>query len=490
MTVKNIVAVDLGASSGRVMLATLQTSTRHLILKEVHRFKNHLVQRQGHHLWDLDGLEHDILTGLRHITDSGIQPDSIGIDSWGVDYVLLDEDGNRVDLPYAYRDHRTDGVMQQATDALGAESIYHLTGIQFLPFNTLYQLKAWSDANPALRDRVAHFLMIPDYFHYRLTGHIGCEYTNASTTQLLNLRQKSWDPTLLDWLGLPSRWFSQPVQPGTPAGRWTPPTGAAVPVIAVASHDTASAVVAAPLEDGDSAYLSSGTWSLMGIESAQPYHDARALAANVTNEGGVNGTYRVLKNIMGMWLLQRVCQELAIDDLPGLIRDAAELPPFAQLINPNDDRFINPPSMCDAMRAFCREHRQPEPNSPAEFARCIFDSLALLYRRVLLELGELRQAPLRRLHVVGGGCQNAFLNQLCADICQIPVLAGPVEASTLGNIGCQLLALNAVPDLAAFRHLLAENFPLHHYTPRPVDDFAGHWRRFQALCHANEELTV
>lgn len=193
---------------------------------------------------------------------------------------------------------------------------------------------------------------------------------------------------------------------------------------------------------------------------------------------------------MGMWLLQRVVLEMNIADLPALIRDASTLPPFRRLINPNDDRFINPPSMCEAIRAFCREHQQSEPVTQAEFARCIFDSLALLYRRVMLELGELRGTPLRQLHIVGGGCQNAFLNQLCADACQLPVLAGPGEASTLGNIGCQLMALDAVADLTAFRQQLAESFPLQRYIPRPIDDFAGHWRRFEALCHATEELTV
>lgn len=490
MAVKNIVAVDLGASSGRVMLATWQVENRQLALKEIHRFTNRLVEQEGHHLWDLDALEQEILTGLHRITDSGILPDSIGIDSWGVDYVLLNAAGERVDLPYAYRDHRTDGVMAQAITELGAEHIYHLTGIQFLPFNTLYQLKAWRRANPGNIDSIAHFLMIPDYLHYRLTGSFGCEYTNASTTQLLNLQTKNWDTSLLAWLDLPARWFSPPAQPGKTLGTWTSPAGDAIPVITVATHDTGSAVVAAPLTTRDSAYLSSGTWSLMGIESDVPYHDARALAANVTNEGGINGTYRVLKNIMGMWLLQRVAQEMNIADLPALIRDASVLAPFTRLINPNDERFINPPSMCEAIRAFCREHQQSEPVTQAEFARCIFDSLALLYRRVLLELGELRGTPLRQLHIVGGGCQNAFLNQLCADVCQIPVLAGPVEASTLGNIGCQLMALDAVPNLTAFRQQLAESFPLQRYIPRSIDDFAGHWRRFEALCHATEELTV
>ncbi|MBN3152484.1 rhamnulokinase, partial [Pectobacterium brasiliense] len=464
MAVKNIVAVDLGASSGRVMLATLHTATQHLTLKEIHRFSNTLVFQDNHHQWDLTVLEGDILTGLHQIDAMGITPDSIGIDSWGVDYVLLDKDGQRVGLPYSYRDHRTDGVMATVTAELGREAIYQRTGIQFLPFNTLYQLKALCDTSSYDLNQVAHLLMIPDYFHYRLTGSLVCEYTNASTTQLLNLEQKTWDSELLDYLGIPRRWLSDPVQPGHAVGNWTAPSGQQIPVTAVATHDTASAVVGAPLLSRDSAYLSSGTWSLMGIESDTPFNSPQALAANITNEGGVDGTYRVLKNIMGLWLLQRVCQERDIKDLGTLIQSAAALPAFVSLINPNDDRFINPPSMHQAIRDYCREHGQPVPQSDAELARCIFDSLALLYRQVVLELGELRHAPIRQLHIVGGGSQNAFLNQLCADVCQIPVLAGPVEASTLGNIGCQLMALDAVTDLAAFRHMLTHNFPLHRYT--------------------------
>ncbi|KHN90202.1 rhamnulokinase [Pectobacterium actinidiae] len=481
MAVKNIVAVDLGASSGRVMLATLHTATQHLTLKEIHRFSNTLVFQDNHHQWDLAALESDILTGLHQIDAMGITPDSIGIDSWGVDYVLLDKNGQRVGLPYSYRDHRTDGIMAAVTAELGREAIYQRTGIQFLPFNTLYQLKALCDAPSDDLDQVAHLLMIPDYFHYRLTGNVVCEYTNASTTQLLNLEKKTWDSELLDYLSIPRRWLSDPVQPGHAVGNWTAPSGRHIPVTTVATHDTASAVVGAPLLSRDSAYLSSGTWSLMGIESDTPFNSPQALAANITNEGGIDGTYRVLKNIMGLWLLQRVCQERDIKDLGALIQSAAALPAFTSLINPNDDRFINPPSMHQAIRDYCREHGQPVPQSDAELARCIFDSLALLYRQVVLELGELRHAPIRQLHIVGGGSQNAFLNQLCADVCQIPVLAGPVEASTLGNIGCQLMALGAVADLAAFRHMLTHNFPLHRYTPRAESDFAGHWRRFQAL---------
>ncbi|WP_192459067.1 rhamnulokinase [Musicola keenii] len=490
MAITHSVAVDLGASSGRVMLASLDTDTRRLSLEEIHRFSNRLVIDHGHHLWDLDALERQILQGLNAVDRRGIRPASIGIDSWGVDMVALDRQGQRIGPPYSYRDHRTDGVMAQVIADLGRDTLYRHTGIQFLPFNTLYQLWALRQQQPEDWAQIAHLLMIPDYFHYRLTGRIASEYTNATTTQMLNLTRGDWDPLLLDYLGIQAHWLPAPSQPGDPLGDWLAPSGARIPVIAVASHDTASAVVATPLNDDDSAYLSSGTWSLIGIESPTPFISERAMAANITNEGGTNGRYRVLKNIMGLWLLQRISQEQQVNDLPALLEAAEQETGFASLINPNDERFINPPSMSEAIRDFCREHRQPVPQTPAAMTRCIMDSLAFGYRQGLLTLASLRQSPIRRLHVVGGGGQNRLLNQLCADVCQIPVVAGPVEASTLGNIGCQLIAQGEVADLAAFRRLLPDSFPLQHYTPRQDIDFTGHWRRFQALCQINEELTV
>jgi len=259
-----------------------------------------------------------------------------------------------------------------------------------------------------------------------------------------------------------------------------------VPVIAVASHDTASAVVAAPLKDRHSAYLSSGTWSLIGFESDTPYNNDAALAANITNEGGVSGTFRVLKNIMGLWLLQRVCQELSIADLPALIARAAVCPPFASLINPNDQRFLNPPSMVQAIRTACRETGQPVPQDDAALARVILDSLALCYRQVLQELSALRGAVLNHLYIVGGGCQNQLLNQLCADICQIPVTAGPVEATTLGNVGCQLMTLGEVTDLAGWRQIVARSFTSCQFSPRPqlgLDDICQRFHGISQLSH-------
>lgn len=490
MNERNMAAIDLGASSGRVMLSIWQPRTRRLSLREVHRFDNRLTRIDGHDTWDIDGLEREIRKGLAAIDEQGVALDSIGIDTWAVDYVLLDKQRNRIGLPYSYRDHRTDGVMERTIADIGRSHLYRRTGIQFLPFNTLYQLKALREQQPDICGKAAHLLMIPDYFHFRLTGQLNCEYTNASTTQLLNLATGDWDEDLIDYLDVPRQWFLPPNLPGNTVGYWTSPSGRKVPVIATATHDTASAVVATPLGGTNSLYLSSGTWSLMGMESAVPFNDQNAMAANITNEGGIGNTYRVLKNIMGLWLLQRVCQEQDVDDLPGLVAAAAALPAFTSLIDPNNDRFINPPSMVAEIRAACREQHQRVPETSAELARCIFDSLAMLYRQASLELARLRGISPDKLHIVGGGSKNRFLNQLSADVCQLPIVAGPEEASALGNIGCQLMALQEVGNLTDFRHLVAYNFPLRHCTANPMPDFAGHWRRFLTICHCQEELAV
>ena len=479
MTFRHCVAVDLGASSGRVMLASYHREQRTLQLREIHRFVNCLQQQDGFDCWDIDTLEAEIRTGLNKVCEEGIHIDSIGIDTWGVDYVLLDRNGNRVGLPVSYRDSRTDGVMAHALAQLGKAEIYGRSGIQFLPFNTLYQLRALVEQQPELVANVAHALLIPDYFSYRLTGQMNWEYTNATTTQLVNINSDSWDENLLNWTGASRDWFGTPTHPGNVIGHWTCPQENAIPVVAVASHDTASAVIAAPLASQDAAYLSSGTWSLMGFESKTPYTSDTALAANITNEGGAEGRYRVLKNIMGLWLLQRVLKEQRISDLTALIGEAETLPACRFLINPNDERFINPANMSAEIQAACRETVQPVPESAADLARCIFDSLALLYAEVLHELATLRGKPFSQLHIVGGGCQNHLLNQLCANACGITVLAGPVEASTLGNIGIQLVTLDELADVDQFRQVVTGNYGLTTFIPHPDHEIARYRTQFQ-----------
>lgn len=460
MSMRNCVAIDLGASSGRVMLARFNAASGKLQLEEVARSKNSLVTVDNHQCWDVDALEAFIVSSLNKLEPQGIVADSIGIDTWGVDYVLLDKEGQRIGLPVAYRDDRTHGVLNRACRELGRENIYHHTGIQFLPFNTLYQLRALCESKAEWLDDVQHALLIPDYFHYRLTGELNWEYTNATTTQLLNIHSGVWDADLLKWTGANPDWFGKPSQPGRKVGHWQTASGQSVPVIAVATHDTASAVLAAPVPGNNAAWLSSGTWSLMGFESPEPCNGKAALAANITNEGGAEGRYRVLKNIMGLWLLQRVCNELQIEDLCGLVKEAEGQPACRSLVNPNDDRFINPASMVREIQDACMEQGMPLPATAASLARCIFDSLALYYRQVLEELEQVRGDTFSQLHIVGGGCQNPLLNQLCADVCGIPVIAGPVEASTLGNIGSQLIACGDVRDVSHFRQIVAQNFLL------------------------------
>ncbi|EGT4256536.1 rhamnulokinase [Citrobacter amalonaticus] len=486
MTFHHCVAVDLGASSGRVMLARYDSEHRTLTLREIHRFVNCLQNQDGFDTWDLDSLEDAIRLGLEKVCDEGIRIDSIGIDTWGVDYVLLDKQGQRVGLPVSYRDSRTTGVMQRAQEQLGKDNIYQRSGIQFLPFNTLYQLRALVEQQPERLSQVAHALLIPDYFSFRLTGELNWEYTNATTTQLVNINSDDWDDTLLAWTGVDKAWFGRPTHPGNVIGYWICPQKNRIPVVAVASHDTASAVIASPLADKHSAYLSSGTWSLMGFESRTPYTNDAALAANITNEGGAEGRYRVLKNIMGLWLLQRVLKERQVRNLPALIAATEALPACRSLINPNDDRFINPADMSAEIQAACRESGQPVPNSDAELARCIFDSLALLYADVLQELTTLRGETFSQLHIVGGGCQNALLNQLCADACGIRVMAGPVEASTLGNIGIQLMTLDELSNVDDFRQVVTANYDLTTFIPNPDSEIARHVAQFHSKRQTKE----
>lgn len=479
MSFRHCVAVDLGASSGRVMLASYQPGQQTLALREIHRFTNSLKKVDGFDCWDIDSLEAEIRCGLVKVCEQGILIDSIGIDTWGVDYVLLDKQGQRVGLPVSYRDSRTQGLMRHAEEQMGRAEIYRRSGIQFLPFNTLYQLRALVEQQPELVSQAAHALLIPDYFSFRLTGQMNWEYTNATTTQLVNINSDNWDEELLNWTGAPREWFGTPTHPGNVIGHWICPQGNHIPVVAVASHDTASAVIASPLASKNAAYLSSGTWSLMGFESKTPCTSDEALKANITNEGGAEGRYRVLKNIMGLWLLQRVLKEQNVSDLPALIARTAALPACRFVIDCNDDRFINPDNMSAEIQAACRESGQPVPDNDAELARCIFDSLALLYARVLNELAALRGQSFSQLHIVGGGCQNELLNQLCADACGITVVAGPIEASTLGNIGIQLMTLDELHNVDEFRQVVRQNYALTTFTPNPESEIARFVAQFQ-----------
>ncbi len=477
---KKIAAVDIGASSGRVILSELRDGI--LSLTEAHRFENTLRSDDvfGHQCWDLDFLEAEMRKGLAVAREQGPLA-SVGVDTWGVDYVLLDENLARIGPAVSYRDHRTDEMMDAVFAQTRRSEIYRRTGIQFLQFNTLYQLAATVRQHPDWLTRARHFLMIPDYLHFRLSGVLSNEYTNATTTQLFSLLQNDWDTDLLEVAGLPKAIMMRPVEAGTILGEMPcSQNGDAIKVIAPATHDTGSAVAATPLESEDEAFISSGTWSLMGIESKTAFADVQALAANVSNEGGVERRYRILKNIMGFWLIQRVRKELGSPDHARLVTAAGGGAPWHSLIDPQDARFLNPADMTAEIQAFCQETGQPVPESVGALSRCIFDSLALSYRRVKEELETLRGRPVNRIRIVGGGSQNELVNQLCADACGVPVTAGPVETTALGNVCVQMIALGQLSGLDEARALVRRSFPLTEYVPRQrVPETA--WNRFQSF---------
>jgi len=456
------VAADLGASSGRVIAA--QIVEERLRLHEVSRFSTSFSEDAdtGYLCWPIEAIEAHIRQGIAQAAD--LAPiRSVGVDSWGVDFVLLDAEQQRVGKAISYRDKRTQRTIEQVTARIPAAEIYRRTGIQFQPFNTLYQLAAMAIQEPDWLSRARHLLMIPDHLHFRLCGVLANEYTNATTTQLLNLNG-AWDPALFAAAGLPRIWMQPPVEAGTALGTMHIGSTAAT-VVAPATHDTASAVAGTPFEADGEAFLSSGTWSLMGMESIVPFASQQAMQWNFSNEGGFGRRYRVLKNIMGLWLLQRLCEEFQapIDD--ALMSGAASATPWRSLVNPDDPRFLNPASMKNAMRDYCLETGQPAPESLAQFARCAFESLALSYRLVKEQLESLSGRRLKRIRIVGGGSRNRLLNQLCASACQLPVSAGPVEASALGNISAQMIALEVLPGLDEARTLIRRSFEIDEYQP-------------------------
>jgi rhamnulokinase len=468
-------AVDLGASSGRVIAAQLRKGT--LSLQEVSRFSIAFSkdQNSGYFCWDIDAIEKNVRQGIEEA--SQLAPiASIGVDSWGVDYVLLDAQLQRVGRAVCYRDSRTQGMIEQVTARMPRAEIYRRTGIQFQPFNTLIQLAAMAMQEPEWVAKTRHLLMIPDYLHFRLCGVIANEYTDATTTQLLNL-DGTWDKDLFAAAGLKQIWMQPPVQAGTVLGEARFGNKAAK-VVAGSTHDTASAVVGTPFEAETEAFLSSGTWSLMGVESVVPYASEQALKWNFANEGGFGRRYRVLKNIMGLWLLQRITQEFQIPIDDALLSATSKAAPWRSIVNPDDARFLNPDSMKQALKEYCVETGQPSPETAAQFARCALESLALTYRLVKEQLESLRGQSLTRIRIVGGGSKNRLLNQLCANACQLPVSAGPVEASALGNICSQMIALGEIPSLDAARAVIRQSFEINEYRPlEPIPDSV--WNNFQ-----------
>lgn len=480
---KPYLAFDLGAESGRAILAHLSSGV--ITTEEVYRFANEPVEDGGSLHWDVRRLWVDVRETLSRLGE--VELSGIGVDAWGVDYALLGEHGELLLNPYHYRDKRTDGVMELVFEKLSREDIYRETGIQFMPINTLYQLFAAKRDTPDLLRAARTLLMIPDLFHYWLTGNAVCEFTNATTTQMVNAEKHAWSRSVMEKLELPVDLPAEIVEPGTRVGNLSEKvtvseTLRGTPVIAPATHDTGSAVAAVAARDG-TALISSGTWSLLGTELDAPLITDEALRLNFTNEGGVCGTTRFLKNVMGLWMLQ-CCRSSwtsqgRVYDYRELMYLASREPEFGQLVDPDDESFLHPADMPRAIDEFCERTQQPTPKSPGAYARTILESLAFKYRQVIGDLERLTREPIHQIRIIGGGSKNRLLNQFAADATGRVVLAGPAEATALGNVAMQILATGAGSSLSEVRAMVDRSFPTESFEPRETGKWERHAARFR-----------
>ena len=481
--------IDLGAESGRAILGEFDGSR--LQLAEVHRFPNTPVRLPDGLHWDVVHLLTEIKAGIGlAIRKGGKQLASLGIDAWGVDFGLLDRQGALLSIPYHYRDNRTDGMLEEAFRRMPREQIFELTGIQFMPINSIYQLLSLVVNQAPMLDAADTFLTIPDLFNYWLTGEKGCEFSNATTTQCFDPRRCTWSEPLLSAMGIPRRIFPPMMTPGTiiaPVMQTVAEeTGASdVPVIAPACHDTGSAVAAVPAAGQNFAWLSSGTWSVMGSESPEPIINSSSLKFNFTNEGGVNGTFRFSKNIAGLWLMQE-CRRTWVaqgeeHSYDELTHNASQATPFVSLIDPDYSEFAKPGDMPSRIQMYCKRTGQPVPESKAAIVRCLLESLALKYRLVLERLESMVGERLEPLHIVGGGTKNRLLSQFTADATGRQVIAGPVEATAIGNILMQAIALKHISSLAEGRQIVAHSFDLEIYQPRNRSQWDDVYQRFIQL---------
>lgn len=486
------VAFDLGAESGRAILGTLEGDR--LALETKHRFANPSGTLRGTLYWDLLAQWQEIKTGLRMAaTDATGKKRTlagIGIDTWGVDFGLLDEAGNLIGLPVHYRDKRTDGIMEKTFARVPADEIFTATGNQFMPFNTLYQLLALKQQDPAQLAMARQMLFVPDLFNYLLSGVAKIESTIASTSQMINPRTGTWAMDLLEKLSLPTNILGEIVPAGTVLGNLLPDVAAecsaeVCPVIAPACHDTASAVAAAPAQGQDWCYISSGTWSLMGVEIEKPLINDKTRKYNYTNEGGVNGTIRLLRNIMGLWLVQE-CRRHWVTE--GYDHSYAELTqmaltskPLEVLLDPDHTPFLTPGQMPIKIEAYCKQTRQRPPLTRGSYIRACLEGLALAYRRTLEGLEDILGRKINTIHIVGGGCQNELLNQMTANACGRTVVAGPIEATSIGNILVQAMGTGQIKSLAQGRQIVANSFPVKHYEPKDVEAWQKAYEKFRSL---------
>jgi rhamnulokinase len=488
-------AIDLGAESGRAFLGRFDGE--HVTLEEIHRFANEPVQLVDGLYWDVLSIFREVKNGLTKAAVEAGGLESVGVDSWAVDFALLDREGVLVSNPLNHRDPRTEGMVEKAFERVPKEEIYETTGIQFIRINTLYQLLAMQGSPPL--EAAESLLLIPDLINYWLTGEKACEFTNATTTQLYGIEPRGWAQDLLQRMSLPVDVFAKIVPPATELGSLLPEIaeevglGAQLPVVAVASHDTASAVVAVPAEGESFAYVSSGTWSLVGVETPRPVVTKEAMDANFTNEGGFEGRTRFLKNVMGLWLLQECRriwaqegQEYSYEDLT---RHAEEAPASGPLVDPDHPSFLAPGDMPSRIRRFCETTDQRPPEEVGQVARCIFESLALKYQWVVAQAGEIAGQNVEAIHIVGGGSQNSLLCQLTADATQLPVLAGPVEATALGNVMVQAYARGYVKSLEEIRAVVRRSTDIDQYTPGDDTDEWNELReKFSSVMEASHRV--
>lgn len=461
METKYYLAVDIGASSGRHILGWMESGK--LRLEEVYRFKNGLTEKNGHLCWDLEGLYQEVLQGLKKCRSLNRIPVSMGIDTWGVDFVLLDKEDRILGDTVAYRDGRTKGMDARVYEVISEKELYSRNGIQKQLFNSIYQLMAIKEQQPEYLEQAEAFLMVPEYLNFRLTGIKINEYTNATTGQLVNAETRNWDFELLERLGLPTKIFGSLRMPKATVGSFSTEVkkaaGFNTEVVLPVTHDTGSAVLAVPAEDDDYIYLSSGTWSLMGIERLIPDCTEESRLLNFTNEGGYHYRYRYLKNIMGMWMMQSLRREFKRDySFEDLYTLAGIGRYFSSVVDVNDEVFLAPKSMIGALQEYCRRTGQEEPETECELLYCVYNSLAVCYQKTVQEIERITHRVYRRIHVVGGGCQDRFLNRLLAERTGKEVYAGPVEGTAIGNIMAQMLKDGSYGDLPEARRNIAKSF--------------------------------
>lgn len=493
-TKANFIAIDLGASSGRLMLGQLldDGSNKTIELSELHRFVNEPVSVNGSMHWDVLRLWHDIKIGLANYIKRYDEPlQGISVDTWGVDFALLDKAGNLLGNPYHYRDHRTDSWVEKSFETMPRSEIYQRTGIQFMQINTLYQLLSMHDANDPQLAHADTLLITPDLFHYWLSGRKVVEYTNASTSQLINAQSRQWDKELIRDFNLPETIFPDLIEPIYIIGHMQESLMSelgfkeTVPIIATGSHDTANAVAAVPNLDRNSAYISSGTWSLIGTELAEPILNDDALQLNFSNEGGVANTIRFLKNVMGLWLLQESRRQWRREgrdyDWDTLLKLAQDAKPFQSIINPDADEFLGHGDIPSHIRDFCKDTGQAIPETDAQIIRCCLESLALRYRWVIEALETLTGNSITTIRIVGGGIQNTVLNQITANACSRTVVTGPVEATALGNIMLQAVTRGYIENVASGREVIANSIEQSIFEPESSPEWDAAFTKFKQL---------